>query len=244
MSLSILNKLKIHLHFHTRGDVPNISLWEIFWSHAQDMRDLSIFERAEAYALSFGDTEIRYAHVEISFRFVDVVKAGCFNQIETALTYDELNNSDYRIAASATGDSTFFMPRLYTSTQYITYEIDWPEGEVLNMIRFAAENRQKRFLHGIFQTFLVPTPPDNDTWFCAQYIASILKSGGMMNSINPSEMTGDLIIAFIQKFYNAFLTTEPGRAAAVERSVLKAPKSATQSKSLTPGPSFQIEDQV
>ena len=216
-----VRKSKIHLHFHKRGDVENISFLEIFWSKEEDMRNLSFLERIEAYALSIGDTEIQYAHVEISFDFDDVSNAGQFQNICTQLSYDDLKDSDYRIAASASGESTFFMPRLYTSTLYTTYEIDWPTEYVHRMIKFAAEQQGKRFMHGIFQTFLVPTPPDSSTWFCAQYITAILQVGGLMDNINASEMTGDLIISYIQTFYHARLTSEPGRASAVARSISK-----------------------
>lgn len=213
-----MNTREIHLHFRRRENTEPIRLGEVvFGSSEEDMRGLSLWKRLEAYLHFLGNVKIRYPHVEVSFSFKDVCDAGLFSHIDTSETFEDLNISPCRIGASASGQCTFFQPRLYTRELYTTYVITWPKASVDLMIRFAAENQKRPFVHGLFQTFLIPTVPDYRVWFCAQYITVILQQGRVCVGLNPSEMTGDLLIEFVKMYYGAVLTTEPGRAQSVIR---------------------------
>lgn len=198
-----LVRTEVHVHFRRRSNLVPVELHEVFWPTDDDMHGLTFRQRVEMYIFSWGDMKIQYPHVEISFSIQDVTDAGAFSYVETMETADELNRGLYRIGASAAGSYTFFQPRLYSSEDYHSIRFEWPVEYVYNMIRFAARQRQKLFVHGLFQTFLIPTLPDNDVWFCAQLITAILQTGLVMIGINPSEMTGDTILGILNAFYYA-----------------------------------------
>lgn len=198
-----LAQTEVHVHFRKRSNLTPVLFREIFWTSNEDMRGLSFRERFEMFIFSWGDAKIRYPHVEVSFSVQDVLDAGMFSSVATSDTPEELHHAFFRIGASAAGNSTFFQPRLYTSDDYDSVSINWPKAYVETMIRFAAEHHTKPFVHGLCQTFLIPTLPDGHTWFCAQFITAILQAGRILDGVNPSEMTGDTIRATLAEFYYA-----------------------------------------
>ncbi len=198
-----LVRTEVHVHFRRRSNLVPVEMHEVFWPTDEDMRGLTFRQRIEMYIFSWGDMKIQYPHVEISFTVQDVINAGMFTRVDTRETADELIRDFYRIGASAAGSYTFFQPRLYSSDDYHSIQIDWPVAYVYDMIRFAASQSRKPFVHGLFQTFLIPTLPDNDVWFCAQLITAVLQAGLMMFGVNPSEMTGDTILGILNEFYYA-----------------------------------------
>ena len=235
-----LARTEVHVHFRRRSNTTPVQLHEVFWPTDEDMRGLSFRQRVEMYIFSWGDAKIQYPHVEISFSIQDVLVSETFSLVETTDTADELHQQLYRIGASAAGYQTFFQPRLYSSDDYHTVKFEWPEAYVHQMIRFAAANRQKPFVHGLFQTFLIPTLPDNDVWFCAQFITAILQAGRVMLGINPSEMTGDTILGILNTFYHASSTAAAGQVyATINRAQMHEASRPTRPSSAA---SWKMED--
>ena len=156
------------------------------------------------------ERKITYKHAEWGLDYNTVVQWGLESRVDSSDLGGRKGINVVGIGCTPRR-TCFVMYRTYSSYEYDRgYLLQLPEEAAKRAFQFALFMKGKPYDHPITQTFLIPTPPSNRQWFCIQFFVACLQQADLFIDLNPSEHTGDTILAYLNMFYEPKTPPFPG----------------------------------
>lgn len=196
------NGVMVNVHFRNREefDANNFS-WDspIIQSAGSFLNKLSFYVQRQLSRLV--QRSMRYQHVSLSLAQAD------FRRLAPEWFLPDQPHTSMLTKEHLVGFTVYreqgvcIQYRLFQNHQYHTWAVMLSEDSVRDMICFACERSRSDFFHSFFDTFIAPGYPDDEAWYCVEFIIQMLQHGGLMHGMNSAAFTADELKYVLQTMY-------------------------------------------
>lgn len=169
-----------------------------------EFAQMSCLEWIRARLAHWAECKMVYKHVEWTIR-ADTARALGDRMPTVSMPRNGLSPGPHAVVGSACiyHENVFLQWRTYTSEEYeIAFVLNLGLDDITRMLAYADWARANCvYAHPMYQTFLAPVPPNYREFFCTQYVITALQQGGVCRDLNPSETSGDDLLAYLRMFH-------------------------------------------
>lgn len=197
-----MDTVGLQFHFLYEPEFQGMTFLEALQHTRRARPDLPLFK---AVLATLGNTLIRWKHVELSLP-AELLRDRQYAHAK----YDECP-PDARLCISAISvEGTIFRWKTLSNRRYQeNLELRVGVEAAHAILAFADAHTGLPFAHGWYQSFFFPLPTDGSEFFCVQYVVMCAQAGGLLERLNPSATTGDVLLYILREHYGARYVLAP-----------------------------------